>query len=86
MWGADNGQLDGEKLFELLHKIFGRPRREAGLKKPIVRQWWDGDPSNLTVEMPSGAWLPAAPWMYEAYDVRLDPFMCDPFPEDLKNM
>ena len=69
-------------MLKLLRKVFGNARREEPAKQ-VVRQAWDGSPDNMLVEMPEGHWLPAKPWMYEAYDVRLDPFMCDPDPDDL---
>lgn len=53
----------------------------------MIRQAWDGDPDNggtVYVEVPPGVWVEAWPGVYEHYDVRLDPDMCDPYPEDLE--
>lgn len=78
---TDSRLHDGGELHKLLRRIFGNAREE--ISKPIVRVAWEDSPDNLFVEMPEGYWLTAAPWMYEAFEVRLDPFMCDPYPEDL---
>ncbi len=87
MRGTDHGQLDGGELLNVLRKVFGDARGEARREKPVVRQAWDGHPDEggtMYVEVPPGVWMKARPWMYEAYDVRLDPFMCDPDPDDLE--
>ena len=85
MWFTHTPQLDGGELFNLLRKIFGNARDDARRPSPkqVVRCAWDGHPDNLYIEIPPGVWKKARPWMYEAYDVRIDPFMCDPDPEDL---
>ena len=70
-------------MLNLLRQVFGHARTEAPAK-PVVRSAWDGSPNNLLVEMPEGHWRPVEPWMYETFDVRLDPFTCDPDPEDLQ--
>ncbi len=80
---SDYGQLDGGELLDLLREAFGNPREEAW-RRPVVRSAWDGHPANLLVEMPEGHWLPYAPWMDKHFEIRLDQFMCDTDPEDLK--
>lgn len=81
---ANTPKLDGEKLRNLLRKAFGHARtRKPEYQKPVVRSYWNGHPDNLVVEMPEGHEIPYEPWMNKHFDIRLDPFMCDPDPDDL---
>lgn len=58
------------------------PPRE--ISRPVARAAWDGSPDNLLVEDPhTSVWTPYASWMDEHFEIRLDPFMCDPDPVDL---
>ncbi len=69
-------------MLNVLRKAFGNARKETR-RRPVVRSAWDGHPDNLYVEMPEGYWLPYAQWMNKHFEIRLDPFMCDPDPDDL---
>ena len=82
VWCANYGELDGGKLLKLLHKVF-RNASEETRGKPVIRSAWDGHPDNLFVELDPQGWVPYEPWMDKHFEIRLDPFTCDPYPEDL---
>lgn len=79
---AATSYLDGGELHKLL-RFFKRNTSEE-VSRPIARMAWDGHPDNLFVEDPhTGVWMPYDERFKEFWEIRLDPFMCDPDPVDL---